>query len=120
MHNVRLIDGRDVEICLENAYSNRYVRPQRIAHEGLSFYATGTDHEGVWHYRSRLPWPTTSASAPVNAQFVLAPEGAEGERFTVALTNGDPPAMVDRAGVACPLWGKSQGVYQYFVSEDTT
>ena len=118
MPDVWLIDRDDIAVRLPEAYRHPCLRPVRIAHQGLSFYAKGRDHEGVWQYRSRLPWPATSA--PVNAEFILAPEGTEGERFTVALTNGDPPATVDRAGVACPLWGMSQGVYQYFVSEDTT
>jgi len=118
MHDVQLIDGRDVEIRLRDAYSNHYLRPQRIMCEGLPFYATGQDTAGMWIYRSKFPWPSSPEQS--NAQFVLAPSGSEGERFTVSLTNGDPPEIVDREGMACPLWGKSHGVYQYFVSEDIT
>jgi hypothetical protein len=113
-----LIDVADVAVRVPDAYRHRAFRPARIHREGLVFRASGLDQDGIWHYRSRYKWP--QKGVPVNAQFVLAPEGTEGERFAVALTNGDPPATVDRAGVTCQLWGMSQGVYQYFVSEDTT
>jgi hypothetical protein len=118
MPDVRFVDVRDVEVRESDVYRTRYARPRRVMREGIPFDASSQDDTGVWIYRSRLSWPCHEE--PVNAQFVLAPDGTEGEPFTVAVTNGDPPAMVDRAGVACPLWGKSQGVYQYFVSEDTT
>ena len=118
MPDVRFVDVRDVEVREADAYRSRCMRPRRFLREGIPFDASSQDDTGTWIYRSRFPWPCYEE--PVNAQFVLAPDGMEGERFTVAMTSGRPPVSIDRDGQACPLWGMSQGVYQYFVSEDRT
>ena len=118
MPDARLIDVNDVEQRVSDAYRSKYSRPRRVMREGIPFDASSQDDTGTWIYRSRFPWPCHEE--PVNAQIVLAPDGMEGERFTVAMTSGRPPVSIDRDGQACPLWGMSQGVYQYFVSEDTT
>jgi hypothetical protein len=118
MPDVRFLDAQDIEVREADVYRTRYARPRRLMREGIPFDASSQDDSGVWIYRSRFPWPYHEE--PANAQFVLAPDGTEGERFTVAMTSGRPPASIDRDGHACPLWGVSHSVYQYFVSEDTT
>ena len=113
----RLIDGRDVEIRVEAAYSTPSLRPFALTwcrpcalhrctvpnHPTLTFAADHQDAAGVWVFRSPEVWPV------VPERYAQIQDAHGNPIGLVVVPAGDLPVAVTWAGVTIPLWCQNSG-----------